>query len=400
MDTGRRRSYHGHLTRFEQLEIAHYDANDIYYVGKAISKPKHLHEASVTPTGLKSKFTDDKGHYYILPGDHVQYRYEMLRFIGNGSFGSVYKCRDHRTQELVALKICTKRNSLHVEAKHETSMMEYLQNECPPHDGIARMIDFFRFRGHVVIVTELLGLDLFEHCRALSFRGCSASFVKYIGFQVFDTLRHLHANNVVHCDVKPENLLLSGLGSAKVKLIDFGSSCFVHRQVFGYVQSRYYRAPEVLLGIPYGSEIDVWSLACVLFELAMGKPLFAGKTQGQQLAVIASLLGPVPMHMVDASSRRDSLFASGTNQLVDACLPDRAGLYRLYQPGARLEDLVAPPHSAKFVDLLAQCLVWDPARRLTAEEALRHPFFGNFYMYYDAVWHSPKSHRGGAVDVE
>lgn len=380
--------HRGSLTRFECLEIIQYE--HIYFTGKHYAKMHEMHEASVTYSGTKASFTDEKGQYCILPGDHIQYRYEMLRFIASGSFGSVYKCKDHKTGNFVAVKISTQRNSILKEAEHETSIMQSIQTDASGttyyHPSVVKMYDFFRFRRHVVIVYELLGMDLYEHMKILQFRGCKESFVKCIAVQIFDALGFLHDRNIAHCDVKPENILLCGLGSTSVKLIDFGSSCHPGHPVFAYVQSRYYRAPEVLLGLPYGSEIDVWSLGCVLFELVVGKPLFYAKTEGQMLTVIASLLGPVPEYMVKSSTRRSVYFKADSNEFSETCKMDSSQMHRLYEPGTDLEGLLrASPSSLKsssLGNLLAQCLQWDPKNRITPQKALMHPWFGSFSTRY------------------
>ena len=83
----------------------------------------------------------------------------------------------------------------------------------------------------------------------------------------------------MHCDLKPENILLRHYNKAMVKIIDFGSSCFSHERVYTYIQSRFYRAPEVILGIPYSFEIDMWSFGCVVCELINGMPIFPGASE-------------------------------------------------------------------------------------------------------------------------
>ena len=365
----------GSLTRFECLEISQYE--EIYFLGKHHAKFHELHDASVTPHSASNPcFTDNKnGHYCVLPGDHIQYRYEVLRFIASGSFGSVYKCKDHKTGEFVAVKISTRRNAPAHEAQHEVTMMQHLKMSGQ-HPGVIAMYDSFKFRKHVVIVYELLGMDLYEHMKILQFKGCRESFVKCIAVQAFDVLGYLHDKSITHCDVKPENILLCGLGSSSIKLIDFGSSCFQDKPVFTYVQSRYYRAPEVLLGLPYGTEIDIWSLGCVLYELLMGKPLFCAKTEGQMVSAMASLLGPVPLYMANASTRRSMFFEPNSNTLLEAKTWDRS------RSGSR-DPLLEVSRSIKggtlFSDLLAKCLRWDPKDRINAQEALAHPWFGSSF---------------------
>ena len=134
--------------------------------------------------------------------------------------------------------------------------------------------------------------------RSTSFKGVSLGLVRKFARQIFSALSFLRSIGVVHCDVKPENVLLVSADRSAVKLIDFGSSCFVgDTPDFTYVQSRFYRAAEVILGLPYGVEIDTWSLGCVLVEMHAGTPLFPGRDERDQLGKIAEALGPVPAWM-------------------------------------------------------------------------------------------------------
>ena len=103
---------------------------------------------------------------------------------------------------------------------------------------------------------------------------------------------------IIHCDLKPENILLKSTHSTEIKLIDFGTSCFEGHLCYTYIQSRFYRAPEVMLGIPYTSAIDMWSLGCILIELHLGYPLFAGENESEQLSMIIEYLGIPPPYMI------------------------------------------------------------------------------------------------------
>ena len=152
--------------------------------------------------------------------------------------------------------------------------------------------------GFRCLVFELLSHSLYDVLRSTSFKGVSLGLVRKFARQIFSALSFLRSIGVVHCDVKPENVLLVSADRSAVKLIDFGSSCFVgDTPDFTYVQSRFYRAAEVILGLPYGVEIDTWSLGCVLVEMHAGTPLFPGRDERDQLGKIAEALGPVPAWM-------------------------------------------------------------------------------------------------------
>lgn len=105
-----------------------------------------------------------------------------------------------------------------------------------------------------------------------------------------------------------ENVLLKQRGSSSIKVIDFGSSCYSHQRVYTYIQSRFYRSPEVILGLPYGTPIDMWSLGCILAELYTGYPLFPGEDEIEQLACIMEVLGLPPEHIISHATRRRLFF--------------------------------------------------------------------------------------------
>ena len=119
-------------------------------------------------------------------------------------------------------------------------------------------------------------------------------FVLLFLAQVLLGLEFIHSLQLMHCDLKPENILLKNYARGDVKVIDFGSSCFVTDHLSSYVQSRSYRAPEVVLGLPYGQKIDIWSLGCIVAELWTGRVLFQNDSVQSMLARIAGIVGPFP----------------------------------------------------------------------------------------------------------
>lgn len=104
-------------------------------------------------------------------------------------------------------------------------------------------------------------------------------------------LTGLSRARIVHCDLKPENVLLSTTRNTKIKLIDFGSACFEDHTVYTYIQSRFYRSPEVLFGIPYNKAIDIWSFGCICAELFLGLPIFPGGSEFDQVSRIVGVIG-------------------------------------------------------------------------------------------------------------
>jgi dual specificity tyrosine-phosphorylation-regulated kinase 2/3/4 len=172
------------------------------------------------------------------------------------------------------------------------------------------MAEYFYFRHHLCITFELLSINLYEFVKNNNFQGLSLGLIRRFAAQMLVSLDFLRKQNVIHCDLKPENILLRQPQKSAIKIIDFGSSCFVDERMYTYVQSRFYRSPEVLLGLPYDMSIDMWSFACILAELYMGYPLFPGEHEVEQLACIMEVLGVPPRSMLDASTRRKLFFDS------------------------------------------------------------------------------------------
>jgi dual specificity tyrosine-phosphorylation-regulated kinase 2/3/4 len=159
-----------------------------------------------------------------------------------------------------------------------------------------------------------------------------------------------------------------------VKLIDFGSACFESAKLFSYIQSRFYRAPEIILGVRYSFPIDMWSLGCLLAELYTGKPLFPGENETDQLLWIMSALGHPPASLLSEASKK-SVFFSPTGQVK--IVPNSHGARRL--PGSTSLLKLVPCSDPHFLDFIcsnnyAVCLTWEPERRLTPDQAQSHPF--------------------------
>lgn len=264
----------------------------------------------------EEKFTGgqycDKNYDYIVrPGDMFHNRYMLEKVIGRGSFGQVVRAYDTRTNSHVAVKII-KNNELYVEqASSEVRMTAYL-NRIDPDDeyAIMRIFDKFIFRGHQCLVLELLSFSLYDLLRSTEFFGVSLNLVRKFCIQILSCLAFLSRPdvNIAHCDLKPENVLLRHSQCSAIKVVDFGASCRVNDSMFTYVQSRFYRAPEVILGLPYDCQVDVWSLGCMLVELHTGYPLFAGRDEADQMAVIVERLGLPPKHMLDAGKKTELFF--------------------------------------------------------------------------------------------
>ncbi|ORX69264.1 kinase-like protein [Linderina pennispora] len=346
----------------ERTEIV--DFPHVYYVGSG--KPRGNGRSTFS-------YDDERGDYIVIPHDHLIYRYELLDVLGKGSFGQVQRARDHKTGDIVAIKIIRNRKRFHHQAQVEVKLLECLRRWDPTGaHNILQMTDSFNFRNHL----------------------CIAPLLRHLSIQMIQSLQLLARHKIIHADLKPENILLAHpppmplrraapagaaappphplanpqlsvdmqRGIYKIKVIDLGSSCFEMERVYTYIQSRFYRAPEVILGLQYGTGIDMWSLGCIVAELLTGYPLFPGENEREQLACIIEVLGPPPAYMIEQAPR--------CSDFAEPPYTNSKGKRR--RPGSRpLVQVLARARDPRLVDFVMRALAWDPAVRMMPDEALR-----------------------------
>lgn len=212
-------------------------------------------------------------------------------------------------------------------------------------------------------------MNLYEFIKSNAFRGFSLKLIRRFTKQLLSSLNLLKQHKVIHCDLKPENILLRHPLHSEIKVIDFGSSCFENEKVYTYIQSRFYRSPEVILGMTYGMPIDMWSLGCILAELYTGVPIFPGENEQEQLACIMEVFGPPEKHLIEKSTRKKLFFDSmGKPRLTVSSKGRRR------RPSSKTLQQVLKCDDEAFLDFIAKCLRWDPDRRMKPDEAIRHEF--------------------------
>ncbi|KAL7857965.1 hypothetical protein AOLI_G00180670 [Acnodon oligacanthus] len=180
--------------------------------------------------------------------DHIAYCYELLDMIGKGSFGQVFKCLDHKTNEMLAIKVIRNKRRFHHQAMVELKILDALRRKYRENSyNVIHITDYFYFRNHLCITFELLGPNLYELIKKNRYNGFTIALVRRIAQALLKCLQMLKKEKIIHCDLKPENILLSPKGQSSIKVIDFGSSCYEHQRVYTYIQSRFYRSPEVIM---------------------------------------------------------------------------------------------------------------------------------------------------------
>lgn len=298
----------------------------------------------------------------VQPKDHLSYRYEVIKFLGSGAFGKVIQAYDYKTKKQVAIKIL-----LNAEQSQKEAAVLIALNKCKCSNTI-KGLDYFLFRSHACISFELLGENLYKILENNKFKPMRQSIVREYAIQIFRALRDLSKIGIVHCDIKPQNICITLNDQRKVKVIDFGSSFSIEERKVRlyYIQSRFYRSPEVILHLQYDSKIDVWGAGLIILELLVGRPILQGKNELEMLNLMVQLLGPIPAPIYKETKKKQYFFNNdGTLKSSPRIDPNKRFSFK---------DLIGEESSPQLIDFLDRCLCWKTNLRMTASEALNHPW--------------------------
>jgi serine/threonine-protein kinase PRP4 len=345
--------------------------------------------------GLQDTWDDSDGYYNFTMGEIILGRFEIFAFYGRGVFSSVMGARDlYRNQfngskKEVAIKMIRANETMFKIAQQERIILNRLSLTDPENKRhIIKLMSHFIYRDHVCLVFEQMDLNL---------RACIKKFGRDVGFnihavraysiQLLIALKHLKNNGILHADIKPDNILVNDTRTV-VKLCDFGSAMFPkNTNKTPYLVSRFYRAPEIILGLPYDTSIDIWSMGCVIFELFTGRVMYPGKSNGDMLKLIINAKGLIPKKML-----RNGIFVQRYFDIKRSVMflpplsedsSEKIGfltsrLTRIIFNQRKLSCLFNFKEEAKKVaqvaDLLDKMFMVEPDKRLTPIQALKHPF--------------------------
>ncbi|KAL8140812.1 hypothetical protein V2J09_006833 [Rumex salicifolius] len=346
---------------------------------------------------------DDKdGHYKFEIGDSLTSRYKIHSKMGEGTFGQVLECWDQERKEMVAIKIIRGVNKYREAAMIEIDVLQQLgKNDIGGHRCV-QIRNWFDYRNHICIVFEKLGPSLYDFLRKNNYRSFPIDLVREIGRQLLECIAFMHELHLIHTDLKPENILLvthdfvkvpDYKGSSRsskdssyfkrvpkssaVKVIDFGSTTYDRSGQTYTVSTRHYRAPEVILGLGWSYPCDIWSVGCILVELCSGGALFQTHDNLEHLAMMERVLGPLPQHMLKKVDRHAEKYVRRGRLDWPQKSSSRESI-RAVMKLARLQNLVVQHvdrSASDLIDLLQGLLRYDSCDRLSAREALKHPFF-------------------------
>jgi mitogen-activated protein kinase 15 len=299
---------------------------------------------------------------------HVLKRYEIMQKLGKGAYGIVWKCVDKKTKDTLALKKIFGAFQNATDAQRTFREIIFLE-ELQDHENIIKLKDVLKAENDkdIYLAFEYMETDLHAVIRANILEDVHK---RYIVYQLLKAIKYMHTGQVLHRDLKPSNLLLNA--ECFLKVADFGlarsidddTESISHPVLTEYIATRWYRAPEILLGsTKYTKGVDLWSVGCILGEILGGKPMFPGTSTMNQLDRIIEVTGRPSADDIEAIQ---SPFA-GT--MLETLPPSNPRSLRQVYPHA--------PEDA--LDLMTKLLRFNPKKRITAEEALEHSYVAQFH---------------------
>jgi len=328
-------------------------------------------------------------------------RYKIMAELGEGTFGKVVKCEDLQKGTILAIKIIKNVKKYRDAAKLEINVLAKLAKYDPKGENLCvEMYDWFDYHGHKCIAFELLGKSVFDFLKDNNYSAYPLEHVRQIAYELCLSVSFLHANRLTHTDLKPENVLFHNsdyykdyltqedkeegkkvriLKSPEIRLIDFGSTTFDHEHHSSIVQTRHYRAPEVVMELGWDQSCDVWSVGCIIFELAMGFMMFDTHSSHEHLAMMERVLGQIPQKMAEKSKLK--YFSKGKLKWDEESSSGRH-VRRKVKPLVRYipREERGNEDWEEMFQMISMMLKYEPSKRSTLSECLEHPFLKKFKL--------------------
>ena len=337
-----------------------------------------------------------------VPPQHVLRKYEVTQKLGKGAYAVVFKAVEKKTKEVVALKKIFDAFQNQTDAQRTFREIMYLQalahkegsDKDEPHPNIIRLRNFMKAENDkdIYLVFDFMETDLHAVIRANILEPVHKQFIVY---QTLKALKYCHSGGLLHRDLKPSNLLLNE--ECILKVADFGLARTVkdakdaaetNTVLTDYVATRWYRAPEIILGsTSYTKAVDTWALGCIIAEMFIGKPILPGTSTVDQLTRILEITGKpdgAAIAAMDSAFAERMIGEDAKKREKDnkPPLPPASRQYRFEQL-KRLMAGVSPPIDEQVVGMVCDMIDIDPTKRMTIENALRHPWMAPFTREYD-----------------
>ena len=333
----------------------------------------------------------DKASAVVPIGEVIKRRFEVRKVLGEGSFGQVLECLDLHTHSRVAVKALKRLEDYQEAAKHEVDVLDTISKaDRSLRSNCIETVDFFEWHRHYYIVFPLLSTSVFNLLEQNDYEPYPMDFVISISRQLCEAVEFIHRLKICHTDLKPENIMFVSsefteiysekrgrsirlVRDPRVKVIDFGSAVMEGERRPTTIQTRHYRAPEVILECGWSYPADIWSLGCIVYELLTGQCLYMTHDNLEHLAMMERFLGSLPKHMVQ-NSRKRRYFRRGRLDW-DPDSADGRYVRRHVKPLGELWLSTDDLSARLALDLVREMLIYDPDDRINPQEALDHPFF-------------------------
>ncbi|KAE9028884.1 Serine/threonine-protein kinase [Phytophthora fragariae] len=360
---------------------------------------------TVNEVSLQSNCDDAEGYYSTTIGEVLDGKYRVLGTVGKGVFSTVLRCQcitplktaGGGSLNVVAVKLIRNNDIMRDAAQTELKLLNEL-GERDPRDKkhCIRLLDSFTHRNHVAMAFEPMQMNVREAMKKFGGKGgISIQAVRVFSKHLLIALNHLESCGVIHADIKPDNILLDEKQTT-IKLCDFGSAFKMDdgkQDPTPYLVSRFYRAPEIVLGLAYDKAVDMWSVGCCLYEMFTGKVMFPGSTNNEMLKFFMELKGKIPNKLIKKHRQayidqfemephftEDLKFCSRESDRVTG-----KPILRLMETIKPKNDLASSLMAAKSAtddrkqvlelrSLLDRMFTLDPSKRISVRDALAHPF--------------------------
>ncbi|XP_053316252.1 homeodomain-interacting protein kinase 4-like [Spea bombifrons] len=334
--------------------------------------------------------------------------YNVIDVLGKGSFGEVVKCQKRDSGKQVAIKILKYDCSSNYAIEHEIEMLNALRKVDVEKFNILQFYEHFHDDSKHYMVFELLQKNLFQYQEEIGFAPLPVRHIRTISSQVLIALSKLSELSIIHADLKPENIVLVDQDRYpfRVKVIDFGCS-YNSNEVRGMkepcIQTLFYRAPEILLGLPFSEKVDMWSLGCIMAELHLGAPLYPGRTEYDQVRYICETQGLPKSHLLDTASKAPRFFNRKAGFQWALKTVDEYQMETRVKPAewrkyifksldhlqfikyasfvnGNTEMLAKYSEQKDMVEIIKCMLTWDSHERINPEAAMNHQFISRQHL--------------------
>lgn len=360
------------------------------------NKRSLYHDKPLKSYSTSSYSSEDEGHLYARAGDVLHSRYEVISVMGTGTFGKVFACNDRKHRDIVAIKVIRSIKRYIESSLIEADILSYVaeqQTKSKVHHFVKLYSKFYTSSGHLGLVFEPLGISLYDLVKKNGYVGLPLSQVKSVSYQLLHAMSFLHSINLIHTDLKLENILLVSNNFTKslqnngsqvlipvdpsIKIIDFGGATYDDKHKSTIISTRQYRGPEVTLESGWSFPSDIWSIGCMIAEIYDGDLLFPTHDDLEHLCLIEKFLGieEYSSSMLKKSPIRHRFFDSNNTLRFSDLSTKSKRLVHDMKSIDNYFNIQNGDNKSGIVELTRELLRFDPEKRMAADKALKMSFF-------------------------